>query len=544
MKEQRANKQKAIIYCRVSSKKQTKGSGLHSQEHRCREYARMKGYAVIARFDDDLTGKLVNRPGMQAMLDFVRQNRADNCVVLIDDISRLARDVEAHWELRRTIIKAGGRLESPSVEFKQDADSRMVENVLAGAAQHQREKNAEQTLHRMRARLTNGFWPFAKPKGYRYEKSRDHGKVLVRDEPVASILTEALEGYASGRFETQVEVKRFLESQPDFPKCLPSGEIRNQRVHDILTQPLYAGYLEAPKWDISFRKARHEGLIGLETYQRIQKRLAEGAKAPARKDLNEDFTLRGFVVCGDCGHPLTACWSKSSTGKKYPYYLCHSKGCASYRKSIPRKKLEGEFETLLHDMQPTETLFDMAKLMFTQAWEQMAGQQKQSRSDLKREIGKTDKQIDQLLDRIIETDNGTVIAAYEAKIAKLEKSRLVLQEKQAKIDAPKGRFDEMFELAMQFLSNPWKLWASEQLNLRRIVLRLGFAERIAYTREEGFSNVKKSFPFKLLEYFGEGKKEMARWGGFEPPTPRFVVWCSIQLSYQRLPSVPWLVPGK
>ncbi|MCV6576162.1 MAG: recombinase family protein [Cohaesibacter sp.] len=127
--------QKTVIYCRVSSTAQTKrGDGLASQERRCREYARMKGYAVIARFDDDLTGKLVNRPGMQAMLDFVRQNRADNCVVLIDDISRLARDVEARRELRRTIIKAGGRLESPSVEFKQDADSRMVENVLAGAA--------------------------------------------------------------------------------------------------------------------------------------------------------------------------------------------------------------------------------------------------------------------------------------------------------------------------------------------------------------------------------------------------------------------------
>ena len=26
---------------------------------------------------------------------------------------------------------------------------------------------------------------------------------------------------------------------------------------------------------------------------------------------------------------------------------------------------------------------------------------------------------------------------------------------------------------------------------------------------------------------------MARSGGFEPPTPRFVVWCSIQLSYER-----------
>ncbi|WP_394706198.1 zinc ribbon domain-containing protein [uncultured Cohaesibacter sp.] len=66
-------------------------------------------------------------------------------------------------------------------------------------------------------------------------------------------------------------------------------------------------------------------MISLETFDQIQHRLKEGAKAPARKDINEDFSLRGFVVCGDCGHPLTACWSKSSTGKKYPLLSLPSK---------------------------------------------------------------------------------------------------------------------------------------------------------------------------------------------------------------------------
>ena len=32
----------------------------------------------------------------------------------------------------------------------------------------------------------------------------------------------------------------------------------------------------------------------------------------------------------------------------------------------------------------------------------------------------------------------------------------------------------------------------------------------------------------------ENKEAMARPKGFEPLTPRFVVWCSIQLSYGRL----------
>ena len=527
------NKQKAVIYCRVSSVSQTKrGDGLGSQDTRCREYARMKGYNVVARFDDDLTGKVVERPGMKAMLAHLRNNRADKCIVLIDDISRLARDVEAHWELRRTILRAGGKLESPSIEFKQDADSRMVENVLAGAAQHQREKNAEQTFNRMRARLITGYWVFWKPKGYRYEKTRDQGKMLVRDEPVASILQEALEGYAIGRFDTQVEVKRFLESQPDYPKDTANGEIRNQRITDLLTQPLYAGYLEAPNWDIALREGKHDGLISLETFEKIQHRLKEGAKAPARKDINEDFPLRGFVECGDCEKPLTACWSKSKTGKKHPYYLCYNKACASCRKSIPRDKIEGEFETILQSMQPAENLFTIVKAMFQEAWKQRLAHAKHAEAVLKQDVTKTEKQIDVLMDRIVETDNATVMAAFEGKIAKLEKQKLIAIEKLADQGNPKHTFDEMFELALKFLSSPWNLWSSGQMHLRKTVLRLTFAERMAYHRDKGFRTPQVAVPFTFLGGIMENL-EVARRGGFEPPAPRFVVWCSIQLSYRR-----------
>ena len=522
-KEDFSRNRTAIIYCRVSSAAQTKrGDGLGSQDTRCREYARLKGYSVVARFDDDLTGKAVNRPGMKAMLDYLRKHRSDNCVVLIDDISRLARDVEAHWELRRTILRAGGKLESPSIEFKQDADSRMVENVLAGAAQHQREKNAEQTFNRMRARLMNGYWVFWKPKGYRYEKTRDQGKMLVRDEPVASIIQEALEGFACGRLETQVEVKRFLESQPDYPKDTPDGKIRNQRILDLLTQPLYAGYLQAPNWDISLREARHEGLVSLETFEKIQVRLKEGAKAPARKDINEDFPLRGFVKCGDCGKPLTACWSKSKTGKKHPYYLCFNKGCVSYRKSIPRSKIESEFEAILRSMQPSENLFSLVKMMFKEAWQQRMLQAKDIVSSLKDEVTKKEKQIEQLLDRIVEAENPTIIEAYEKRIAKLEKERLIAVEKCRNQGKPKYGFDEMFELALVFLSNPWKLWDSGQIHLRKIVLRLAFAQRMAYQRDKGFRTPQVSVPFRFFDNI-LGKSEMARSGRFELPTPRFVV---------------------
>jgi len=77
-------------YARVSSAKQTtRGDGLSSQETRCREYASYKGYEVIKTFSDDMSGSLTT-------------------VVIIDDISRLARGIEAHLQLRTALIE--GRL--------------------------------------------------------------------------------------------------------------------------------------------------------------------------------------------------------------------------------------------------------------------------------------------------------------------------------------------------------------------------------------------------------------------------------------------------
>lgn len=78
------------------------------------------------------------------------------------------------------------------------------------------------------------------------------------------------------------------------------GEIRNQRVHDLLTRTIYAGYVEAPNWSVGLRKGKHEGLVSFETFEKNQKRLKSTAKAPARKDISADFPLRGFITCDDC----------------------------------------------------------------------------------------------------------------------------------------------------------------------------------------------------------------------------------------------------
>ena len=190
---------KAVIYARVSSKGQdTRGSGLQSQITTCREYAAYHGYELLDEFTDDMTGRVSGRPGMKRMLAFLRKHQNETIIVIIDDITRWARHVDAHHELKKSVRKAGGVLESPTFEFGEDADSILVENLLASVSQHKSDKNAERVVSRMRARMLGGFAVFHPPPGYRWNEDTAGGKVYIPDEPAASVLREGLEGFAAG----------------------------------------------------------------------------------------------------------------------------------------------------------------------------------------------------------------------------------------------------------------------------------------------------------------------------------------------------------
>ena len=495
------NVKDAVIYCRVSSKSQTtRGDGLASQQTRCRAYADYKGYNVKKVFADDLTGRSSTRPGLNNLISYLQSNPRHPHVVIVDDLSRFARSVPVHFKFRKLIADSGGILESPTIELRDDADGELHEYLLASVAQHQSRKNAEQTANRTRARLMNGYAVYSQPpKGYKFKLVKGRGKMLFRDDPLASIIQQGLEGYASGYYDSQSEVVRYFESQPVFPKDLPNGKIRQQRVADILRHPFYAGYLEAPKLGISFRKAQHEGIISLEIFQKIQSRLKSGARAPARKDLSVDFPLRNYVLCADCKKPLTAGWSKSKTGKMHPYYRCQIKKCESNGKSIRRAQIEGDFEALLLTMQPSNDLFSLVKIMINNAGKQRTSQIKEVKSSLKHDLTKIDKQISKLLDRIIESENATVIKAYENKIGELERQKLLFAEKIDSGGQKRHPPNEIIELAMNFLGNPHRIWVSGHIHLKRLVLRLGFKERITYHSDNGFLNPKKSFPFKVLD---------------------------------------------
>lgn len=511
---------KALIYCRVSSSKQaTEFHGLDSQEARCRSHALHMGYEVEAVFPDDVSGAgdFMRRPGMVALLSYLdAQPDRKNYVVIFDDLKRFARDTEFHIKLRKAFRMRGARIECLNFRLEDTPEGKFIETILAAQGELEREQNSRQVVQKMKARVLAGYWCFSPPKGYRYKKVVGHGKLLVRKEPLASIIKEALEAFACGRLESVAEVKRFLESQPAYPRD-HRGEVHFERVAELLNRMLYAGYIEVPKWGMSFIPAKHEPLVSLATWQRVQERLKGPPKAPVRKDLNEDFPLRGFVCCASCNQPMTACWSKGRT-KHYAYYLCDTRDCPDRRKSVRKEIIEGEFETLLAALKPSAHLFHAIYEMLRDQWNDRLARSEEMARAVAGELQRVEVKVRQLVDRVMGASTSALAEAYEARLRELHEHKAALSEKAASIGKPQATFAETYRTAFAFIANPCNLWHSPRLEDRRAVLRLVFAERLAYQRGSGYQTAQTALIFKLLGDKNMQMEEVVGPAGLEPAT--------------------------
>ena len=95
-------------------------------------------------------------------------------------------------------------------EFRSEAspEGEFYETVIAAGGQL--EQTTRQTQQKSPPDLRQAVG--LSPLGYKLQNERGKPRILIRDEPIASYIEEALKGYASGRFQTQSEVRRFLKT--------------------------------------------------------------------------------------------------------------------------------------------------------------------------------------------------------------------------------------------------------------------------------------------------------------------------------------------
>ena len=496
------NNPKALIYTRVSSKRQEReGHGLESQEYRCQLDAEFHGNTVEKVFYDSYTGggNFMNRPAMKKLLAYVDVNRSKKYVVIFDDLKRFARDLDFHRDLRKAFKKRKVELRCLNFKFEETPEGEFVEVVIAAQGELERKQNRRQVIEKMQARLESGYWVFNAPTGYIYKKNPAHGKLITPHKTKAAIIQEALEGFASDRFLHLKDVQKFLSHH----RLLGNRPVRIQYIHYILKNILYAGYIEFPPWNVRRKLGHHKPIISLSTYELVQDKLSGKTKGWHRQDVREDFPLRGLLVCALCHGKITASWS-SGRARKYPYYRCHGDANCPFRnKSIAKKIIEKQFEKILFNAQPEQIILSKAEIFFWDLHNEGQSSVKAIDKKVKQELQSIERTIEGLIKKIPTVNSDIVLKIYNKEIDDLGQKALSLQNKLSQRSKHPISFGTALELVFSYLKNPYDKWVNGNIHEKRLVFELVFADMLDFHPEKGFGTTVTTFPYKVFDDFSQ-----------------------------------------
>lgn len=150
--------QTAVIYCRVSTTKESQQSSLQRQQQELEAFAKKQGYHVVAHFQDQYSGYDIERDGLLAMLDYMKEQKVQT--VFVQDETRLARG-NARIAVLHLIQKMAGQvltLNEAGPLALNDMDTMLLE-ILAIVEEYQRKLHNAKIKRGMQRAVAQGYRP-------------------------------------------------------------------------------------------------------------------------------------------------------------------------------------------------------------------------------------------------------------------------------------------------------------------------------------------------------------------------------------------------
>jgi len=218
LKKQIANK--AIIYCRVSDKKQmTEGHWLEGQERFCIERCQKQNppIEVIKVYKEPgVSWATIQRKELGNLLEYLKhENRTYSKIThfVVSEASRISRPENiAEAFMLEAKIKSFGveivKLDSPWIDETTD-EGHLFKTIQYAVAWYERKKIAKRAFNGRRNRMLNGYRPFPRPPLW-YKRIRHSKKEYtdVPDEVRSEILKTGLESFADNIIHRQSDLGR------------------------------------------------------------------------------------------------------------------------------------------------------------------------------------------------------------------------------------------------------------------------------------------------------------------------------------------------
>lgn len=171
---------KAIIYCRVSTNKETQETSLQRQEEELIQLADQYQFEVVSIIKEQASGYELEREGILQLLDIIKEDQVQ--ALLIQDETRLGRG-NAKIALLHCILKEGIRLYSisHSGELQLSESDSMVLKIVAMVEEYQRKLHNIKIKRGMKRAVKNGYKPERNLKNLGEHSGREKIEIPIEE---------------------------------------------------------------------------------------------------------------------------------------------------------------------------------------------------------------------------------------------------------------------------------------------------------------------------------------------------------------------------
>jgi site-specific DNA recombinase len=325
-------RQRCAIYTRKSTEEGLEQSfnSLDAQREACAAYIlsqKHEGWAELTdRYDDGgFSGGSMERPGLKALLDDVRDGRVD--VIVVYKVDRLTRSLTDFAKMVDVFDVAEVSFVSVTQAFNTTSSmGRLTLNVLLSFAQFDREVTAERIRDKVAASKRKGMWMGgAIPFGYDVENKA----LVVNPEEAAATQTIFAEYLALGsvrQLAERLDALGIVSKRRTNRHGRVSGGTAFSRgaLYNILRNPIYIGKVRHKE---ELYEGLHDAIIDNATWQLVQAQLVDHGGKKIRSVRRSAKRLLDGVLFDSKGRAMRttyACKSVRREGtirtKRYWYY--------------------------------------------------------------------------------------------------------------------------------------------------------------------------------------------------------------------------------